>query len=266
MPLCGVTETTMSDTSSGLSEFVSDELLVIPMQTVLASTLAAAGSPPVVHNAGVRGAETWALISLAVCTIFVGMWVQDHYGDASLTTTEFSVLVFAPAITRVDLVLIAWSNLNRALIWGELLFCKDSRETPMVRTLQAAAILWDNGNEELLHLDELGAHGGNAAVLMRGLSERYAPWTAGTNPIAWVAQTAVYPVVFIVYFLLRILSVAGFLLMALTSSLATGSRWLIGTLTGQPQGLGNLEQRRILDTSRRFTPKMVCELLTGEKN
>lgn len=101
-------------------EGISDTVLATPVAAVLATALAAAGSPSIVHNAAVRGAETWTLVTLAVLTVFVGERIQEKYGDGSLSPSEFMVLALAPAITRVDLVLIMWTNLNRALIWGEV--------------------------------------------------------------------------------------------------------------------------------------------------
>lgn len=108
----------MADNTQDL-DGTSDTVLATPVAAVMATALAAAGSPPVVHNAAVRGAETWTLVALAVLTVFIGQQVEDTYGDGSLSASEFTVLVLAPAITRVDLVLIMWTNLNRALIWGE---------------------------------------------------------------------------------------------------------------------------------------------------
>lgn len=107
----------MADSSA--EEGISDSVLATPVAAVLATALAAAGSPSVVHNAAVRGAETWTLVTLAVLTVFVGESIQREYGDGSLSPSEFIVLILAPAITRVDLVLMMWTNLNRALIWGE---------------------------------------------------------------------------------------------------------------------------------------------------
>lgn len=100
-------------------EGLSDTVLATPAAAVLATALAAAGSPSVVHNAAVRGAETWTLVALAVLTVLVGELIHEEFGDGSLSSSEFMVLVLAPAITRVDLVLLIWTNLNRALIWGE---------------------------------------------------------------------------------------------------------------------------------------------------
>ena len=100
-------------------EGISDTVLATPVAAVLATALAATGSPSVVHNAAVRGAETWTLVTLAVLTVIVGKFIQEEFGDDSLSSSEFIVLVLAPAITRVDLVLLMWTNLNRALIWGE---------------------------------------------------------------------------------------------------------------------------------------------------
>lgn len=116
--------------ADNVEEGISDTVLATPVAAVLATALAAAGSPSVVQNAAVRGAETWTLVTLAVLTVFVGRFIQDEYGDESLSPSEFIVLVLAPAITRVDLVLIMWTNLNRALIWGEASrWFRDSAET-----------------------------------------------------------------------------------------------------------------------------------------
>lgn len=46
---------------------------------------------------------------------------------------------------------------------------------------------------------------------------RYAPWTAGTSPVAWVLQTGMYPAVAALYALMHVLCVVGFVLMAVTS-------------------------------------------------
>ena len=118
-------------------EGISDTVLATPVAAVLATALAAAGSPSVVHNAAVRGAKTWTLVALAVLTVFVGTFVQEEFGDGSLSPSEFMVLVLAPAITRVDLVLLMWTNLNRALIWGEASFA--FRECPV--TAQRVTLL-----------------------------------------------------------------------------------------------------------------------------
>lgn len=48
----------------------------------------------------------------------------------------------------------------------------DARETAIVMTLQAAATIWHDGNDSITSIDELGGHGGNATVLLRGLTLR----------------------------------------------------------------------------------------------
>ena len=53
-------------------------------------------------------------------------------------------------------------------------------------------------------------------TLMFGVT-RYAPWTAGTSPVAWILQTAMYPAVAALYVMMHVLCVVGFIMMAATS-------------------------------------------------
>lgn len=67
-----------------------------------------------------------------------------------------------------------FGNLMRVTgVLKQVLFSKDARETPVILVLQAAATIWHDGNDDITSIDELGGHGGNATVLLRGLALRY---------------------------------------------------------------------------------------------
>lgn len=186
-----------------------DAVLALILQVVLGVSIASSAVRPTVLSVFDRGAETIGVLFVLIVTAAVARPLRQAFGRQDLASVEYILVVLTPLITRIDLGLLIWVNVNRALVWAEHVLFTAAEEAAASELLLLASRVWHNGEDRVRDL-EFGSVGGEAAVLMASLEKAYNPRNAGGNAMAWVGHLTLWPCAMLFHALLQVVTAAGF--------------------------------------------------------
>lgn len=204
-----------------------DAVLALILQVVLGVSLATSAVRPTVLSVFDRGAETIGVLFVLIVTAAVARPLRQAFGRQDLASVEFILVVLTPLITRIDLGLLIWVNVNRALVWAEHVLFTAAEEAAAAELLLMASRVWHNGEDRVRDL-EFGSVGGEAAVLMASLEKAYNPRNAGGNAMAWIGHVTLWPCALLFHALLQVVTAVGFVAFWFTAWFAhlTSSAWV----------------------------------------
>ena len=199
----------MSKLSNISNDKIPDGILALITQVILGVSLATSAVPPTVLSFQDRASETMGVFIVIVFTTVLALPIRQAFGRQDLTFSEYLVTVLAPIVTRLDLGLLIWVHVNKALLWVKQMLYATPEELDCVSLLILASRIWHNGDERILD-PEFGYQGGEAGMLMYHLQKDYNPKNAGDNALAWVGHFTLYPLAFLFHLLLQIVSTIGY--------------------------------------------------------
>lgn len=189
---------------------VPDAVLAVITQLVLGLSLATSAVPPKVLSMQNRACETVGVLIVIIITAVAAQPLRRSFGDLDLATSEFLLAVLTPVITRVDLALLIWVNVNKSLLWAENMLYTTPEESDCIQLLVLASAVWHDG-ENHLYDSEFGYHGGDASAMLFRLQRDYNPRNAGSKLLALLGHITLWPVALFLHLLLRLVSMVGFL-------------------------------------------------------
>lgn len=186
-----------------------DAVLAVITQLILGVSLATSAVPPTVLSVQDRASETIGVLIVLAITAGVALPLRAAFGALDSTSSEFMLAVLAPLITRIDLALLIWVNVNKALLWAEQMLYATKEELDCVALLVLASKVWHDG-ENRLKDPEFGYYGGDSAMVMYRLQRDYNPRNAEGKLLALLGHVTLWPFAIIFHILLQIISAIGF--------------------------------------------------------
>ena len=186
-----------------------DAVIALLTQLVLGVAVATSAVPQSVLSVLDRGAETIGVLIVLVVTAISAAPLRSNYGQGDLASSEYLLVVLTPLVTRVDLGLLIWVSVNKALIWAEPMLYATREELMATELLRMASMVWHNGENHIRDV-EFGQVGGEAAVLMHQLHHLYHPRNAGANVLLWLGHLTLWPIALLFHGILQIISTVGF--------------------------------------------------------
>lgn len=202
-----------------------DAVVGVLVQFLLGIAIATGAVPPMVLGVQARGAETIGIVVLLIATACSAFSIRDSLGSGDLDKREYMVIVLAPIITRLDLGLLLWTNVNKALVWAEQVVYMEEAEAQSNELLSLASLSWHDGEDRMLDA-EFGKWGGDAAALMYRMLEAFNPKLARSNIAAFLGHVTLWPIALALFLALQVVSVVGWCLLWGLAKLArlTGRR------------------------------------------
>ncbi|CAD7694935.1 unnamed protein product [Ostreobium quekettii] len=196
-----------------------DAIVVVMVQFLLGIAIATGAVPPKVLGMQARGAETIGIVVLLTVTGASAFTIRDRLGRHDMESREYIVTVLAPIVTRLDLGLLIWTNLNKALVWAEQVVFMAEAEELSNKLLNTASWVWHDG-EDRIQDPEFGMWGGDAATLMYRVLEAFNPMTALSNVTALLGHVTLWPIAALLFLALQIVSIVGWLLFWMLAQIA----------------------------------------------
>lgn len=202
---------------------IPDPVLAVIVQFILGIALATSAVPSTVLSLQDRGSETMGVFLLIILTASVAYPLRARFGLQDITSSEYILAVLAPIVTRVDLGLLIWVNINKALLWVEQMLYARTEELECVKLILLASRIWHNGDDRIFD-PEFGFFGGEAGVVMYRLQKDYDPRNAGANFLAWIGHITLYPFAVCFHYLLQVVMKFGYSVFWVLSRIA----WFFG--------------------------------------
>lgn len=200
---------TGTESSSESMSGIPDAVLAVVTQFILGIALATTAVPPTVLSVQDRAAETMGVFVVLLVTSVIAFPLRATFGMGDISSTEYILAVLAPIVTRLDLGLLIWVNVNKSLLWVDQMLYASHEELECVSLIVLASSAWHNGVNRI-NDPEFGLYGGEAGMQMHNLQRDYNPRNAAGNGVAWLSHLTLWPFATFFHALLQAVSVLGF--------------------------------------------------------
>lgn len=189
---------------------IPDTILAFVTQLVLGIALATSATPPTVLSLQDRGCETIGVFVVLIVTAACALPLRAAFGIWDLDRSEYLLAVLAPFVARIDLALLIWVSVNKALLWAEPMLYATHEELQCIRLLVLASTVWHDGENRLFD-PEFGYYGGEAATVMYKLLRDYNPRNATGTVLPFFGHITLYPFAIMFHALLQVIAALGFI-------------------------------------------------------